>query len=66
MTDTLMFRVRELTVALRKLAIIPTMADGRQNEVVHDGWRCRVCRSTFKLGEQEIHSDDCPLKGTTP
>lgn len=52
--------------ALRKLAIIPTMMHGVQNLVVHDGFRCRVCRSTFKIGAQEIHANDCPLKGTTP
>lgn len=49
--------------ALRRLAIIPTMAPGIQ-QVVHDGFRCLVCRSTLKFGAAEIHSNDCPLKGT--
>ncbi len=51
--------------ALRALAIIPTMKQGIQ-QVVHDGWRCRVCKSTFEIGAQEIHSTDCPLKGSKP
>lgn len=56
-------RIEALTIALRKLAIIPTMAPGVQ-QVVHDGHRCRVCAATWSNNKPEHHADDCALKGT--
>lgn len=55
-------RVSALTIALRALAIVPTMKPGVR-EVVHDGHRCRVCASTWGMGEPEKHQGWCALKG---
>jgi hypothetical protein len=49
--------------ALRALAIVDTQAPG-QARVVHDGHRCRVCASVWKLSQPEQHQDWCALKGT--
>lgn len=56
-------RVSALTIALRALAIVPTMMPGVR-QVVHDGHRCRVCASRWELQESEQHQDWCALKGT--
>lgn len=56
-------RLEATVTALRKLAIIPTMATGIRG-VVHNGHRCRVCAKTWSLTETETHADWCVLKGT--
>lgn len=56
-------RLEATVKALRALAIIPTMAPGVQ-AVVHDGHRCRVCATTWRLRQPEHHMDWCALKGT--
>jgi hypothetical protein len=49
--------------ALRALAIVPTQKPGVQ-AVIHDGHRCRVCASTWKLKQPEQHQEWCALKET--
>ena len=55
-------KVRLLTAALRKLALVRHVRLASGGGTVPNGWSCRLCGASCDLGYKLRHADNCLLR----